>query len=326
MNPEISIVVPVFNLEPYLEDCVKSILAQTFTNYEVILVNDGSTDKSGTICDEFANKHNSVKVIHQQYGGVSAARNTGINSALGNYLGFVDGDDRIEADMYMNLYNLCIETKSDIAVSKLGREINGKLINNNQEQFIKEMDHIEALRELFKGNLYRFSLCNKLFKRSCFENIQFPLGRIHEDLSITYRLFVNADKTIYTNNIGYIYIKRENSILTSRFNEKRLDAFIGWDEIITFMNKKYIQLSDEVISSFGYWCVDYVYYILNQVENKEERDQLLKSIQRGVGKYYKEIMINHPFSLKYKYIITLLKYNINLLLLTHTMKRLISKF
>jgi glycosyltransferase involved in cell wall biosynthesis len=325
MKPEISIIVPVFNLEPYLADCLNTILAQTFRLFEVILVNDGSTDKSGIICDEFANKDSRVKVIHQKYGGVSSARNAGVKIAKGNYIGFVDGDDRIEKHMYDELYKLCIETESDIAISKLGREIDGEIINKTIKHFTKEMNRIEALRELFKGNLFRFSLCNKLFRKKCFEEIQFPLGRIHEDLSTTYRLFANSNKVVFTNTIGYIYVKRENSILTSRYNEKRLDAFIGWDEIISFMAKNYQELSEEVISSFGFWCVDNVFYILNQVDNKGVRDKYLSNIQQGIGKYYKQIIKNQTISFKYKYIITLLKFNINFLLLSNSMKKLVFK-
>ncbi|MBO0958844.1 glycosyltransferase, partial [Neobacillus sp. MM2021_6] len=255
MKPEISIIVPVYNIEHYLRECVDSILSQTFTNFEVILVNDGSSDNSGDICKEYAKLDGRVKVINQINKGVSAARNAGIKIAQGAYIGFVDGDDYIDNKMYQELYSLCEESKSDISICKLGREINGKLINKSQDCFKKEMDNKEAMRELFKGVLYRFSLCNKLFRRKCFEDIHFPEGRIHEDLSTTYKLFANANKAVYTNNIGYIYVKRENSILTTRFNEKRLDAFKGWDEILEFMNESYPELSDEFISCFVYGCI-----------------------------------------------------------------------
>ncbi|WHY85192.1 glycosyltransferase [Neobacillus novalis] len=321
MKPVISIIVPVYNVEPFIEDCLNSILAQSFSNLEVILVNDGSTDKSGDICHEYEKLDRRVKVINQEYGGVSAARNAGVKVAQGVFIGFVDGDDRIDKDMYTKLYCLCEETNSDISICKLGREINGELINEEEEVFIKEMDNTEAMRELFKGDLYRFSLCNKLFKRKCFENIQFPEGRIHEDLSTTYRLIANADKAVYTNYIGYIYVKRENSILTSKFNQKRLDAFIGWDEILLFMNEKYPKLSKEYISCFVYGCVDNIYYILNQVTDKEASRKYLKKIQQSAMTYQRAIIKNEILSKKYKYIMTLLYYNVGLLLLSNNIKR-----
>jgi glycosyltransferase involved in cell wall biosynthesis len=323
MKPAISIIVPVYNLEPYIRGCLESILAQTFSNFEIILVNDGSIDNSGDICKEFAKLDSRVIVIDQEYGGVSAARNAGVKASQGEFIGFVDGDDYIDKNMYEELYSLCVETNSDISICKLGREINGELINEVQDHFIKEMDNIEAMRELFKGVLYRFSLCNKLFKRKCFNNIQFPEGRIHEDLSTTYRLFANSDKAVYTNNIGYIYVKREYSILTSRFNKKRLDAFIGWGEILAFMKIKYPNLSQEFISCFVYGCVDNIYYILNQVKTKEDREKYLIVIQKYVRNNYKEILHNNTIFIKYKYLLTLLNYNIGLLLLSVSLKKLI---
>src|SRR5699024_7183663 len=102
----------------------------------------------------------------------------------------------------------------------------------------------------------RFSLCNKLFSRNCFKDIYFPTGRIHEDLSTTYKLFANAGKSVYSDFTGYIYVKRDNSILTSRFNQERLDAFTGWREIIAFMKTNFSELLPEVFACFGYWAVD----------------------------------------------------------------------
>jgi glycosyltransferase involved in cell wall biosynthesis len=323
MKPAISIIVPVYNLEPYIRGCLESILAQTFSNFEVILVNDGSTDRSGDICDEFSKLDSRVKVVDQEYGGVSAARNSGVKASQGEYIGFVDGDDYIDKNMYQGLYILCKETNSDISICKLGREINGELINKGQDHFIKEMDNTEAMRELFKGVLYRFSLCNKLFKRKCFENIQFPEGRIHEDLSTTYKLFANADKAVFTNFVGYIYVKRENSILTSRFNAKRLDAFIGWDEMLTFMKKRYPELSSEFISCYVYGCVDNIYYIINQVDNKDDLRKYIGCLQIYIKKYYKQIIFSNFISFKYKYLITLLTYSTGLLLLSNNIKKLI---
>lgn len=321
MKPAISIIVPVYNVELYIRECLDSILTQTFRNFEVILVNDGSTDQSAEICDEYAQKDTRVKVVNKKYGGVSSSRNVGVKLAQGNYIGFVDSDDRIDENMYKELYELCIHTNSDISICKLGREINGELINKIEEELIKkEMSNTEAMRELFKGILYRFSLCNKLFRKSCFEDITFPEGRIHEDLSTTYKIFANCNRAIFTNYIGYIYVKRENSILTKKFDEKRLDAFIGWGEILPFMSSKYPQLSREFLSCFVYGCVDNVNYILNQVENLDDQKKYLRSIQLQVRKYFRKILTNKILSIKYKYLIALLNYNVGFLVLTKKIK------
>jgi len=321
MKPEVSIIVPVYNVERYLEECLNSILNQSFQNFEVILVNDGSSDRSAIICNEFTKMDSRIKVIHKKYGGVSSARNIGVSVARGEYIGFVDSDDRIDKDMYKRLMNLCLQTESEIAICRLGREIDGKLINPVQSGFIKELDHVDAMRELYKGQLYRFSLCNKLFKKSCFDNITFPEGRIHEDLSTTYKLFSQSKKSAYTNYIGYIYVKRTNSILTSQFNEKRMDAFLGWAEILEFMSEKYVGLTKEFISCFTYGCVDNIYYILNQVEETNQAKQYLNSIRKLVRKHYKKIILNELLSMKYKTTITLMVLSSNLLIAIRNLKK-----
>ncbi|GGH81647.1 glycosyltransferase involved in cell wall biosynthesis [Pullulanibacillus pueri] len=322
MKPAISIIVPVYNDGPYLRDCIDSILYQEFKNYEVILVNDGSTDDSKKICDTYAQLDPRIRVIHQEYAGVSSARNRGINIAKGEYIGFVDGDDRIDKSMYEILYNLAMTTKSDVSICQLGREINGKLINEEEKRYELELSNLEAMQELFKGNLYRYSLCNKLFHKKCFSKIKFPVGRIHEDLSTIYILLSRANKVVFTNYIGYIYVKRQNSILTTKYNNNRLDAFLGWEEILSFMRGSYPSIYNEVTSGFAYWIVDDVYYILNQVDEKGERNYLLNEIRRYLRNHFKEIKENDLLSLKYKSIITLLNMNYKVLLIINRIKAL----
>jgi len=323
MKPKISIIIPVYNIELYISDCLDSILGQTFTDYEVIVINDGSKDHSGHICEDYASRDERIKVIHKAYGGVSAARNAGLERATGDYIGFVDGDDRIKYDMYERLHELCVQTNSDISICTLGREINGKLINpDNGLADVTELDHDEALRELFKGTLYRFSLCNKLFKARCFKNIQFPEGRIHEDLSTTYKLFANSRKSVFIDKVGYLYIKRENSILTSQYSEKRMDSFIGWNEILPFMSKYYEELSEEVFACFAYWSVDNIYYILNQVKSKQDKRNYLRRIQASMNTYYPVVMKKTSLPLKYRTIIRLLHHQIGLLLFINRLRRI----
>ena len=276
MKPVISIIVPIYNVEKYLPRCIESILNQSFKEFELILVDDGSSDNSGKICDIYAEKDERVKVIHKENGGVSSARNAGVKASNGEYIGFVDPDDYIDREMYKNLYELCENNNCDIGICKLGREVDGKLLNNNKEKKMLELDKIEAMKELFKGELYRFSLCNKIYKRKCFKNVSFPEGRIHEDLSTTYKLFANSNKVIYTAYEGYIYVKRENSILTSIYSKRRLQSFIGWDEIIDFISKNYNEVLDQVIATFTYWCIDNVLYILNQINDYNSIKKYLK--------------------------------------------------
>ncbi|MRH42701.1 glycosyltransferase [Aquibacillus halophilus] len=325
MKPKISIIVPVYNIEQYLRKCLDSILAQTFTDFEVIIVNDGSTDSSGDICDEYAELDNRVRVIHTYNGGLSSARNVGLKLSRGDFVGFIDGDDWVFKDMYQTLYELCNQTNSDISICTMYREIEGEIVYVDRDNYIKEMDNVEAMRQLFKGNLYRFAVWNKLYTKKCFEHVQFPEGRIHEDLFTTYKVFAKADKVVFTNYAGYIYVKRDSSILTTNYNEKRLDAFLGWNEIISFMNKNYSQLAEYYLSCFAYWVVDNVYYITSQVQKSKDRKKFLSTIQNHVENHYKHIIKSANLDIKYKTHIGLLKYDINLLLLSINFNKILNK-
>jgi glycosyltransferase involved in cell wall biosynthesis len=320
-KPEISIIVPVYNVENYMKECIESILAQSFTDIEVLLINDGSTDRSGEICDEFAQKDERVRVIHKPYGGVSSARNAGIRNAKGNYIGFVDGDDRVIPTTYEELYYLCQQTESEIAICTLGREVDGQLINRKPSEKVLEMTTEEALKQMLKGVLYRFSLCNKLFHRSCFQHIQFPEGRIHEDLSTTYRVMANAKRIVFKDFIGYIYVKRSNSILTSTYSQKRLDAFLGWDEMINFINNNFPFLIHEAVACFTYNLIDHIFYILHQVKDANERDKYLKVIQGYVRKHFKLIRENNFLNFSYKLMMMSIFVHIKFLVMLTKLKR-----
>ncbi|WP_190279513.1 glycosyltransferase [Ornithinibacillus gellani] len=315
MQPVVSVIVPVYNGEQYLSKCIESIISQTFSDLEVIIVNDGSTDKSGKIADYYASKDDRIKVIHKEFGGVSSARNMGLGVAKGEYIGFVDGDDYIDRHMYETLYQLCNDYQSEIAICNLGREIDNRLLNNEKETTtVLEMNRKTALNELFKGELYRFSLCNKLFHYKCFKNIQFPYGRIHEDLSTTYKLFANATKITFINYTGYIYVKRPNSILTTRYDVQRLDAFKGWQEIINFMVLNYPQLSTQVYTCYFYNCVDHIFYILHQVEDKNHKRTYLHAIRLYMREHFKQIHKKTVLEFQYKLLFMMFKYNISLLI------------
>ena len=238
-------------------------------------------------------------------------------------IGFVDPDDYIDKNMYEKLYRLCIDNNSDIAICRFNREINGNIQNKEGTEEIIKLNNVEAMNELFKGNLYRFSLCNKLFSNKCFNDVLFPEGRIHEDLSTTYRLFANSKSSIYINYCGYIYVKRENSILTSIFNEKRLQAFIGWDEIIEFMDKNYKELNNQVIATFTYWCMDNISYILKQVNDFDKKKKYLSRIKEYTTKYYIYIKENSILSRRYKLKIRILNLNYKLFIYSRKIRSII---
>lgn len=219
----ITVIVPIFNVENYLSKCIESIIKQTYRNLEIILVDDGSTDDSPIICDKYAKLDSRIKVIHKLNGGLSDARNCGMRIAQGRYIAFVDSDDYIEKYMYEILYNEIIEYQADIAVC-------GRIIENGDEK--KQlytlnnkliMDSIQTLKYYFKRKLIDPSACDKLFKRELFNNIEFPVGKIHEDIFVMDIIINNCNKIVHTGLPLYHYINRHDSITKKRISEKNLD-------------------------------------------------------------------------------------------------------
>ncbi|WP_100012065.1 glycosyltransferase family 2 protein [Lentibacillus sediminis] len=324
MKPVISVIVPVYNIESYLPKCVDSILAQTFTDFEVILVNDGATDQSGEICDFYAMHDQRVKVIHQPNGGLSAARNKGISQSRGKYLSFVDGDDRIDKHMFEKLIEKCLLTECDIAVCAVGREIDGEeTFQQPKMESIIELDNTEGMRELFKGQLYRFAACSKLYKKECFERISYPENKIHEDLATTYKVMACARKVTFINYVGYVYVKREGSILNQSYNEKRLDSFPAWKEIIKFMDQNYPELSNEYLACFGYWAIDHMFFIHYQIDDKQIKQEYLKYIRKYIQNNYKSLIRLKELNLKSKYLLSILALNPRLFVVNNKMTKMI---
>ena len=218
----ISIVVPVYNVETYLRQCVDSVLQQTYSNIEVILVDDGSTDLSGSVCDEYATQDERVRVIHKKNGGLSDARNAGIEVAQGEYVGFVDSDDWIEADMVSCLYDACAESGADIAVAGFFRDFVGSSYIN--VGFDKEtLSGSEALYRLIEGRQIQDYACTKLYRLSLWKEIRFPFGKHYEDIRTVYRVFESADTVCTVPKALYHYRQRSGSISSEGLNSRKME-------------------------------------------------------------------------------------------------------
>lgn len=216
MDSLISIIVPVYNVEKYLERCINSIINQTYKNLDIILVNDGSTDNSGKICDEFNFKDNRIQVIHKTNGGLSDARNAGLEIAKGEYIGFVDSDDYIALDMFETLYNLTQKYSAEISILSFYEMYNGKLISVRDSKKLEQMDKIEAIKELLIDTKIQSYAWNKLFKKSLFENLKFPTDKNFEDIATTLLLFEKANKIVLLEEPKYYYLRRDDSIVGVR--------------------------------------------------------------------------------------------------------------
>lgn len=212
MNKLLSIIVPAYNIEPYIGRCLDSILAQTYEKIEVIVVDDGSSDKTGEILDIYSMKDHRIKVIHKENGGVSSARNVGLDNATGDYIGFVDGDDIVEEDMYETLINLMEKEEADIAHCGYQMVFPNRVDHYYNTKKKKIQNNEEGLKDLLSGEMIEPSLNNKLYKKQLFDGIRLDEKlKINEDLKINYQLFQKANKSIYYDVAKYLYMVRTSS-------------------------------------------------------------------------------------------------------------------
>lgn len=233
-NSLISVIVPVYKVEPYLHRCVDSILAQTYINLEIFLVDDGSPDNCGKICDEYAKKDSRIKVIHKKNGGLSDARNVAIDMAKGEYITFIDSDDFVASDYVETLYHLIEKYQCKVGVAWLRTFHEGCEADTKQPPYIEKVfDRMEGIENMFYQELFDTAAWCKIYHRSLFETgIRYPFGLIYEDLPTTYLLFLQADKVAFCNHIIYNYLLRANSIEGQPFRANKLDSALKILEMI----------------------------------------------------------------------------------------------
>lgn len=246
MNVEISVIVPVYNVEKYLEKCVDSILGQTYKNIEVILVDDASPDRCPQICDQYAERDKRVRVIHREKnGGLSVARNTGIGVAKGKWISFVDSDDWISSDMLYSLHRMAIRYNAQIVICDFFRVYEDG--RDTGESFGKFKNGIFSYRDIvckFAGdeNIWYTVMFGKLFDRRLFKNIQFPENKINEDVFVTLKLFKQCNRVCAVSHKLYYYVSRNNSIM-HRYTIQALDGVEAVYNIFNdFYREKWLDL------------------------------------------------------------------------------------
>ena len=283
MKAKISIVVPIYNVEQYLDKCVRSLVNQTYENLEIILVDDGSKDKSGQICDLWKEKDNRIKVIHKKNGGLSDARNAGMRIAQGEYMAFVDSDDWVDERIYEILMENMDKYNADISVCSIKKvyekDILDKveILNNNISVFTAE----EALKNLIKESVLKQTVWNKLYKREVTDNIYFEFGKIHEDEFWTYQIFGRCSSIVYTDEQLYYYLQRPGSIMNKSFSVKRLDALEAKNNRLNYVIKNYPKLELEAKKSLFFSCL-YQYQSMIQIRKFDKKDVYIKMIKKYI--------------------------------------------
>jgi len=288
---KISIIVPVYNVEKFLRECLDSIINQTYKNIEVICVDDGSTDDSGIICDEYAMKYSNIKVIHKINGGLSDARNVGIKVSTGEYLAFVDSDDVIYLDFIKILYTMCVNNNCDIAECDYQMFEDEKIFDYSEENFNQYICSSKEMQErLYCENSVRtITTWNKLYKRFLFDDIEFPVGKIHEDQYVIYKILYNANNIAVTDSKMYFYRFNPDSITKRKFSINRYDIIGAFEERLDFYKKNN--------ENNLYYACDILYqyvlqslYYQTQIHIKTDKHKYKKNLMDKIKLNYNNVL------------------------------------
>lgn len=300
---KVSVIVPIYNVEEYINKCIDSILNQTFKEFELILVNDGSTDNSGNICDTYKSIDDRVRVIHKDNGGLSDTRNFGIKSATGEFLYFIDGDDFIHEDTLESMYNSIIKTNSDIAICNMIRYYGEK----DTEKFYSPVGKIKVLDENYRFETLRQpSVCNKMFKSILFNNIKFPLKKYYEDTFVYHELLFKANRVVLTGKDSYYYRSRRGSIISGGYNKKYFDfieavylraLFLDKNNVHNYADEAYLHLYSSLATAYK-----------NIEANEDEVERLLKKSKLRYNEIFKRIITDNHFSINQKIRFVILRY------------------
>lgn len=296
----ISVIVPVYNVEQYLNRCIKSIVQQSYKDLEIILVDDGSTDSSGKLCDIWQSKDKRIKVLHKINGGLSDARNTGLEVSNGEYIGFIDSDDWIEPDMYQVMLFELQHAGADLAVTGINRVYdNGYHLSQFIHDKVKCYYADEIIKKYLDQNCFSTAACDKLYKKELLENRRFPVGKLFEDAPIVYDILKSIDKIVVVGKGQYNYFQRANSICGQLFSIKKMDHYEFSKAIWLDVKANYPQYSKEADAFWGCKLCE-ILYSLKESENRRDyliEEKLLKRNFKGV---WRNVISSRTISRKVK--------------------------
>lgn len=314
MSDKISIIIPVYNVEPYLSKCLNSVINQTYSNLEILCIDDGSTDNCGVILDEYVKKDNRIIVIHKKNGGVSSAKNIGLTKSTGNYIGFVDPDDYIEPEMFEILYNSIINNKSQISICSyfIDTDDNSKPITNKItiNNVIKQRELLlyPLQRDDFMG--YCGYLWNKLFSADLIKNIKFDENiRYAEDVLFYTNAVLSKEECIgvYNDIHLYHYYQHENAVTKTKSANLRADVLKVYSRISQMMNNQ--GFSEDSYWANGFYC--HHARVIAEIAVKINDLDTLRKMQNDIRKYYDDyVKTNLQFPEKLEKLNKILKENL----------------
>lgn len=297
MDPLITVIVPIYNVESLLPRCIDSILAQTYKNLEIILVDDGSPDGCGRICDEYAASDPRIRVIHQENGGLAAARNAGLEIARGEFLGFVDSDDHIAPEMYETLLDGIEKGNGDIAICGRFMEMeSGELIPMFDFPEQQVFDSREAIRRFLLSEGLDAAAWDKLYRRSLWGEARYPLHYVSEDVPVTSRLLAKAERIVHCGKPMYYYFQRSGSLSHGTFNEKSAGMYYFYREVGLEMGQRFPELKE---AGLFYYYKELLVLLFRYTESGSD-DPLGKELYRQLRGNITGICTNRYLKPKYK--------------------------
>lgn len=307
-KPKISVIVPIYKVEPYLRRCLDSIVEQTYRNLEIILVDDGSPDNCGRICDEYATRDERIKVIHQLNAGLSFARNVGLAQATGDYIGFVDSDDWLELDFFEYLLSGVKRTGAKIVMCSFVMEggQRSQVIGYSEEQL---MDQRTAMGELLQGTKMTTSVWNKLYCREVYENIRFPNGKVYEDLATTYQVYEKANQVLALPKGKYHYRRNSQGIMMSKSVKNQLDYWAAAKDRFEALESKYPEYRELLASGMmGAATAMWSRIWMNRKELDKELQTVMKEMVVFSEEHWRETLRLGTFGITGKLRILLTRY------------------
>lgn len=280
----ISVIVPVYNASQYLSACIESILAQTYKDYEIILVDDGSTDGSGKICDDFEKANPCIRVIHQENKGAAAARNCGIAAAASAYIAFIDSDDAITEDYLAFLANLAADNDADVAVCGYEKIYQGKRTGKIPSHKFVTFAGVEAMESLLYQKYFMSVPWGMISKRSLWDTVQFPEGKRAEDVATIYRLFAAAQTVVYDSAPKYLYYQRPSATIYTTGSKLNPDYFKHSRDMISFVKKQYPGFLDAAYSRHLSTCFQILSETDVTLKTQKLYDRIVKDIKRVRGR------------------------------------------
>lgn len=306
----VSVIVPVYNVERYLSACIESVLEQTYSDWELLLVDDGSTDRSGRICDEYAEQNSRIRVFHKENGGVSSARNLALDQMRGDFCIMLDSDDLIHPSLLEDTLQIIHDTQTDAVI--YGYEKVDEHFSLEQNQRVCECRSVEilstneAVAEILSGRRFRMLACNKLYKTALWGGIRYPIGRKYgDDTSVTYQLMSHCEKVALTTMKYYFYRDRPDSALHMNISEENLQLFDSYSEMLFFFQENNPEFCNLASYAYAIRLFDFFARLKESTLSKHTQSRILSILRSKCTPHKKQLVTSEMLTVNQRLLLRL---------------------